>query len=94
MIEAIGRDETIQLALGLCRPQGTVSVVGVDDHDFASVVGLTTVHQQVVTHGAMAARLLLALLAASSTGSAVEPAVHVAESSLVVRSSTAPPRSR
>lgn len=78
-------------ARGLQVP-GDVSVVGVDDHDFASVVGLTTVQQQVAAHGAVAARLLLAQLADPPLAIAPEPTVHVAESALVVRSSTAPPR--
>lgn len=77
-------------ARGLEIP-GDVSVVGVDDHDFASVVGLTTVHQQVAAHGAVAARLLLAQLDSSPPGSSPEPTVHVAESALVVRTSTGPP---
>jgi DNA-binding LacI/PurR family transcriptional regulator len=78
-------------ARGLKVPSD-VSVVGVDDHDFASVVGLTTVQQQVAAHGAVAARLLLAQLADPPLETAVEPTVHVAESALVVRSSTGPPR--
>ena len=36
-----------------------VSVIGVDDHDFASIVGLTTMQQEVARHGEVAARLLL-----------------------------------
>lgn len=36
-----------------------VSVIGVDDHDFASIVGLTTVQQEVARHGEVAARMLL-----------------------------------
>jgi LacI family repressor for deo operon, udp, cdd, tsx, nupC, and nupG len=36
-----------------------VSVIGVDDHEFSRVVGLTTIRQTVADHGATAARLLL-----------------------------------
>ncbi len=76
------------------RVPGDVSVVGVDDHDFATVVGLTSVRQQVADHGSVAARLLVARLTASSTDAVYEPTVHVAESALVVRSSTGPPMER
>lgn len=36
-----------------------LSVIGVDDHEFAPVVRLTTVHQDVAEHGARAARLVI-----------------------------------
>ncbi len=42
---------------------GDVSLVGVDDHEVAVALGLTTVRQDVVEHGAMAARALLRRLA-------------------------------
>ena len=42
---------------------GDVSLVGVDDHEVAEVIGLTTVRQRVVDHGALAARTLLRCLA-------------------------------
>ena len=35
------------------------SIVAVDDHEFSTVVGLTTIRQQVAEHGAVAARLIL-----------------------------------
>jgi len=41
------------------RPGRDVSVVGVDDHEFASVVELTTVRQMVAHQGASAARALI-----------------------------------
>jgi len=72
--------------LGLEVP-GDLSLVGVDDHDVAQVVGLTTVRQRVVEHGAVAARALLRRLAG-------EPGVQGAVTSppeLVVRTSTRPP---
>jgi len=63
---------------------GDVSLVGVDDHEVAVVMGLTTVRQQVVEHGAMAARALLRLLAGEDH--ATEHRVGDVE--LVVRRST------
>ena len=44
--------------LGLAIPDD-VSLIGVDDHEVAEVLGLTTVRQRVVEHGALAARALL-----------------------------------
>ncbi len=68
---------------------GELSVVGVDDHELAEPFGLTTIRQGVDTHGPLAARQLLDLLAGE------EPAVPttVVPTRLVVRSSTgaAPP---
>jgi LacI family repressor for deo operon, udp, cdd, tsx, nupC, and nupG len=60
-------DETAFGALWAARDRGIVvpeqlSVIGVDDHDNAPVVGLTTVHQDVAEHGAHAARLVIDLL--------------------------------
>lgn len=41
VIEAIGLDDTVRLALDICRPQGTVSVVGVNQSmDFAFPMAL------------------------------------------------------
>lgn len=71
--------------LGVRVPED-VSIVGVDDHDVAPVIGLTTVHQDVDQHGARAARLMIAQL----SGEAVEPVRHNDPVRLVVRSSTAP----
>lgn len=62
-----------------------VSIIGVDDHDAAAVIGLTTVHQDVDQHGAGAARLMIAQLA----GQTVEPMRHNDPIRLVVRASTA-----
>lgn len=62
-----------------------VSIIGVDDHDAAAVIGLTTVHQDVDQHGARAARLMIAQLA----GQTVEPVRHNDPIRLVVRTSTA-----
>ena len=45
-----------------CRVPGELSIIGVDDHDIAPVVGLTTVHQDVPEHGAHAARMVFDIL--------------------------------
>ena len=50
--------------LGLAIPDD-VSLIGVDDHEVAEVMGLTTVRQRVVEHGALAARALLRRLGSS-----------------------------
>jgi LacI family repressor for deo operon, udp, cdd, tsx, nupC, and nupG len=63
---------------------GDISLVGVDDHDFAVVMGLTTVRQRVVEQGAMAARTVLRRLASEEHG--VEH--RVGDIELVVRRST------
>jgi LacI family transcriptional regulator, repressor for deo operon, udp, cdd, tsx, nupC, and nupG len=65
---------------------GDVSVVGVDDHDIAAVVGLTTMQQEVASHGAVAARQLLDHLEQRELAATV----RCAETTLVVRSTTGP----
>jgi LacI family repressor for deo operon, udp, cdd, tsx, nupC, and nupG len=60
-------DETAFGALWAARERGVsvpgeLSIIGVDDHDNAPVVGLTTVHQDVPEHGAHAARIVFDLL--------------------------------
>jgi DNA-binding LacI/PurR family transcriptional regulator len=63
---------------------GDLSLVGVDDHEVAAVLGLTTVRQEVAELGAMAARALLRWLAGED-----HTAEHrVGEVELVVRRST------
>jgi DNA-binding LacI/PurR family transcriptional regulator len=71
--------------LGLDIP-GDVSLVGVDDHEVAVVMGLTTVRQRVVEHGAMAARTLLRRLA----GEEHATEHRVADVELIIRRSTRP----
>lgn len=66
---------------------GRVSVVGIDDHEMASVVDLTTVSQPVQEQGGRAARLLLDTLA----GRLTEPTEVVVPTRLVVRGSTGSP---
>lgn len=80
--------------LGIDIP-GDVSLIGVDDHEFAPVVGLTTVRQDVVEHGARAATMLLHRLAGDTSSGARVGVRHDAEvvhetrpAELVIREST------
>ena len=73
--------------LGIDIP-GDVSLVGVDDHEAAEVMGLTTVRQGVVGHGARAAAALLRSLG----GEGGAPFHDVRPIELVVRQSTRPAR--
>lgn len=66
---------------------GDISVVGVDDHEFSSVVGLTTVAQDVAKHGTAAAQILLQQLGEPD----VAPVHREVPIELVVRTTTAPP---
>lgn len=50
---------------GLSVPDD-VSIIGVDDHEFARVVHLTTIRQPVADHGAHAARMLIDTMTKSS----------------------------
>jgi LacI family transcriptional regulator, repressor for deo operon, udp, cdd, tsx, nupC, and nupG len=87
-----------ELAIGALRTlrrasipvPGRVSVIGMDDHEMASVVDLTTVAQPVQEQGATSARLLLDILAGRRT----EPADVVVPTRLVVRGTTGAPYSR
>lgn len=65
---------------------GDVSLIGVDDHELAVVVGLTTVRQLVTEQGARATRVLL-----DELGGAAADVAHVETPiELVVRTTTAP----
>ncbi len=77
-------------AAGLHVP-GDVSVVGIDDHPIAEFLDLTTVHQPVREQGVMAARMVLQSLRGGE-GESVPRSVLL-PTSLVVRGSTAKPRS-
>ncbi|MEU2615260.1 substrate-binding domain-containing protein, partial [Micromonospora sp. NPDC007271] len=83
-----------------------VSVIGIDDHDLAGVLGLSTVAQPAAEQGLLAARLLLDPLGVraadpypglalrphdADAGSGSPPPV-ILPTRLVVRESTAPPR--
>ncbi len=72
--------------LGLKVPND-VAIVGVDDHDLAEVLNLTTVKQRVVDHGAVAARMLINTL---NDGSTAAPEHYDASFELVIRGTTAP----
>ncbi|MFK3983702.1 LacI family DNA-binding transcriptional regulator [Micromonospora sp. NPDC050397] len=74
---------------GLRVPQD-VSVIGLDDHDLASAVGLTTVAQPAASHGRLAAGLLLDPLENRARPTATTSIVLPTR--LVVRESTGPPR--
>ncbi len=63
-----------------------VSVIGVDDHEFSRVVGLSTIRQRVTAQGAAAARMLLATLRGEQCES--QPVISPVE--LVVRDTTGP----
>jgi LacI family repressor for deo operon, udp, cdd, tsx, nupC, and nupG len=91
---------------GLRVPQD-VSLIGVDDHDLAAVLGLSTIAQPAAEQGLLAARILLDPLGVRAAGpyAGVVPAPRVAGEAddaptppvilptrLVVRESTAPPR--
>ncbi len=71
------------------RVPADVSVIGIDDHDLAAVVGLTTVAQPAAEQGRLAAATLLGPLEGATT----EPRRSVVlPTHLIVRESTAPPR--
>lgn len=72
---------------GLRIPED-LSIVGFDDHDVSAYVGLTTIRQDVTRLGERAAELLLARIRDPQ-----RQAVHeVAPTRLLVRRTTAPPR--
>jgi LacI family repressor for deo operon, udp, cdd, tsx, nupC, and nupG len=72
--------------LGLRVPED-LSVMGVDGHELAELVGLTTMAQPAVEQGATAATLLLDMI----TGTPV-PSTVLYPTTLVVRTSTGAPR--
>lgn len=72
---------------GLRVPED-LSVIGIDDHDFAACFGLTTMAQNPFEQGAVATRILLDELGGGEPkAGSVRSSAH-----LVVRTSTAPPR--
>lgn len=85
---AMGCLHAIRLA-GRHAPED-FSVIGIDDHEMSTLHDLTTVAQPVVLQGRIAADLLLRLLSGDSPPA--EDAV-VVPTQIVVRSTTAPPKS-
>jgi DNA-binding LacI/PurR family transcriptional regulator len=80
--------------LGLHVPDD-LSVVGFDDHPMAGQIrpALTTVRQDVEDKGRAAASALTAAIAGARTGATGEPRQVLLPTELIVRESTAPPRS-
>jgi LacI family transcriptional regulator, repressor for deo operon, udp, cdd, tsx, nupC, and nupG len=74
------------------RVPDDVSVIGIDDHDLAAALGLTTVAQPAAEQGRLAATTLLQSLLGRPAPPATEPLLLPTR--LVVRESTAPPRKR
>ncbi|HYN96194.1 MAG TPA: LacI family DNA-binding transcriptional regulator [Pilimelia sp.] len=72
---------------GLAAP-GDLSVIGVDDHDLAGAVGLSTVAQSAAEQGRLAAETLLAMLC----GEPVRDGGDAVPTRLIVRETTGPPR--
>lgn len=86
---AMGAMATLRQA-GLRVPDD-VSVIGIDNHDLAGAVGLTTVAQPAAEQGRLAAAALLEReLAPRAAGSAPIPAVLL-PTRLIIRDSTASP---
>ncbi|HLU59454.1 MAG TPA: LacI family DNA-binding transcriptional regulator [Pseudonocardia sp.] len=88
-------DEMAMGALQAARRSGLrvpedVSVIGIDDHEMAHLMELTTVAQPVVAQGTLAAEMILAALTEPERP---PPAVTV-PTELVVRGSTGPPPRR
>lgn len=82
---AIGALRTLRRA-SVAVPE-RISVIGIDDHEMASVLDLTTVAQPVREQGGIAARLLLDAL----DGDDLSPREVVVPTRLVVRGSTGVP---
>ncbi|OAH09503.1 LacI family DNA-binding transcriptional regulator [Streptomyces jeddahensis] len=83
---ALGAVRTLRRA-GLRIPED-MSVTGIDDHPLAELTDLTTVRQPVRQQGELAGRMLLNILRGEETDHDV-----VVPTQLVIRGSTAPPRS-
>lgn len=67
-----------------------VSLLGVDDHEFARVVSLSTIRQRVAEQGAAAARALIATMEGAQV--TIDPVMSSIE--LVLRATTGPPLHR
>lgn len=77
----------MELSRRSLEPGRDISVLGVDDHDVARVVSLSTIRQDVPSQGAAAARALIAAM----TGAAVDLEPAVAPIELMLRGTTGPP---
>lgn len=73
--------------LGVSVPT-ELSVVGIDGHDYAEMFALTTIEQRPHAQGVEATRILMSMI----DGTAETPWRTPADTRLVVRASTAPPR--
>jgi DNA-binding LacI/PurR family transcriptional regulator len=83
---AIGALWTLRRA-GLRVPED-MSVVGVDDHEMAAVLDLTTIGQSAQEQGTTAAQLLIDVLESSDGTTGPDPVLL--PSRLILRGSTAP----
>lgn len=73
------------------RVPDQLSVVGIDDHELAEVMDLTTVAQPVTEQGRIAAELLLPRMAGTLADGSPDPS-HVVRTRLVLRGTTGPAR--
>jgi DNA-binding LacI/PurR family transcriptional regulator len=76
----------MELARRGLRPGSDVSLLGVDDHDVARVLALSTIRQDVPSQGAAAARSLIAAM----TGATVDLEPVMSPIELVLRGTTGP----
>lgn len=67
-----------------------LSIIGIDNHEFAEAMGLTTVAQDPVEQGQLGTRMLLDELAGAAGSVRSMKAAH----RLIVRETTAPPRAK
>ena len=77
------------VAHGVDIPAG-MSVIGVDDHPHAELIGLTTVDQGIEEQGLLSGEMAVRLL----RGEALEQRTVMVPSRLIVRGTTAPPPER
>lgn len=70
---------------------GDISIVGVDDHEMAQMLDLTTVAQGAATQGEVAAQLLLQVLQDDAGDAAHDPVLLPTK--LILRGTTSPPAS-
>lgn len=68
---------------------GDVSIIGIDDHEMAAMLDLTTMAQNVTAQGEIAAQLLLQAMQGTAPETALDPVL--VSTKLVLRGSTSPP---